>query len=194
MNNPGLVRATEGPRDLANQAHHAGDWQSSFAGDTPAQILAPKELHHQIRQPVVDAVVVHLDHVGPVEKRRCLGLSLEAGASARGGALIEVDELHRKDGIELKVTRPPHRAHPALGHGGLEAIPARDHSSQPDRIHLPPARRDVMHVVSTVTCCLPRCAQAEPTEGVRRSWKLALSRRRSLTRSEPRFYPGVQRR
>ncbi len=57
------------------------------------EVLADEQLHDQVGEAAVHAVVVDLDDVRAAEHGRCLGLALEARARRLHGEHVGADEL-----------------------------------------------------------------------------------------------------
>ncbi|MFT3768182.1 MAG: hypothetical protein QM820_22250 [Minicystis sp.] len=111
-----LVGALQGAAHLLHQRLGGGEAEAAAALEQLGEGEAAEQLHHEVRDGVVDGAVVHdLHHVRVRDARGGAGLALEAGDErgvARGA--LGADELHRDVGLERDVTRRPHDPHPTL--------------------------------------------------------------------------------
>ena len=141
-----LVGAPEGARDLREDPRRRRDRQPALALEAHAHRLARQELHRDVRDAAVEAVVVDSHDVRNLEHGGGAGLAFEAGAEVghRGeGAVHEFDGHGR---AELDVLRAPDGAHPAARELPLEHVFARE-----DSAFLHPSRRGLERSPPTPT-------------------------------------------
>src|SRR5262249_21277926 len=121
MDDAQLLRAAQGLRGLREDRLRLIERDATFAIEAVHEVLAVEELHHDVRQVVVDAVIEDVDDVRALKVKRGLGLELEADAPFFGGAL-RIHELDGDVAIEVEVSRDPDRAHAARGELPLQAV------------------------------------------------------------------------
>ena len=107
MDEPGLVRAPEGPAHLDEDGRRGRGREAPLAPEPQLEVLALEQLHHDEGRVVLDAVVVDLDDVRALELRARLRLALEARARVGGGGELGRHELDRHVDVELQVPRRP---------------------------------------------------------------------------------------
>ena len=80
VDDAGAVGAPERPADLLGDLRRLAQRQAPLALEPVAEVLAAEQLHHEVGEVAVDAVVEHLHDVRPAQARRRPGLPREARA------------------------------------------------------------------------------------------------------------------
>ena len=127
VDEPRRVRAHQAAPDLAQDLGRFVNAQSPDALEALGEVLPVEQLHHDVRQPFLDAVVVDLDDVVAPELRGRERLALEA--LPRLGHLREIlgHDLHGDGAAELLIAPQPDGPHPPARHLALEAVSPGHH-------------------------------------------------------------------
>ena len=144
------VRASQGLAHLRADDPGLPQREAPLAFEAVAEVLAEQQLHHDVGEVLVDAMVEHLDHVGAPEPRRGSRLPRESSAGVRQLGERRAHEFDGNELVQLEVTRDPHGAHAAAGELPLQPILARDHRSFAERNQAaPPGDRESLHPTPT---------------------------------------------
>src|SRR5262249_29174946 len=125
-----VVRAAQRLADLSDEVRCFLERQAPAPLEPHAQILSVEELHHEVRDAAVDAVVLDLHDVWALEVGGRACLALEARAELGRARERRIHELHGDGMAKVKVTRYPDRPHATAGERLLEAELAGDDGSR----------------------------------------------------------------
>ena len=135
MHDAEVLRAPQRLGRLREDDEHLLERDAPALVDAVAEVLADEELHHDVREPVVDPVVLHVDDVRALQQRGGLRLALEADAPVFGLGDLGAHELDGDGDAEVEVPRDPHRAHAAARELSLQAVLAGDDDVRPGLLH-----------------------------------------------------------
>ncbi len=117
------VRRIERRADLRHDPRRTGRVESTLLLYQRSEV-GPLDEAHRDEQPAIRlSRFVDGQHVGVVDRRRELGLALEARPEIRLAGEIGRDHLQRHRAVQADVRRPVHDAHAALTDDALDPVP-----------------------------------------------------------------------
>ena len=114
VNDPGVVRALQGPADLDENSCCLAERQSPDAVESTVERLADEQLHDDVGTAVSrDAVIVNLDRVPTLDRGGGARLGDEPGARFLTVGVLGIDKLDRDACPQARVATFVHRTHAA---------------------------------------------------------------------------------
>jgi hypothetical protein len=124
MDDPRGVRLRQALEDLGDDVHRVGERDAPRTAEALPEVLAAKELHHEVRAAVLRAGVEHRDDVRTLDGAHRPRLAREAADHLLVGGELGIDELDRDALAEAEVLRLVHRAHAAVADEPPDHVPA----------------------------------------------------------------------
>ncbi len=118
----GTVGGGQGLQDLVDDRGGRADRQRGLIVDDVAQVASRDQLHDQIHQAVIVALVIDRDHVRVRQLRGAAGFALEATHEVEIASQVRAHDLHRDRTIQSQIVSPIDRGHSTLGNVFIHPI------------------------------------------------------------------------